>query len=229
MANVTTIISDFRFDANADTNQITDNQALSLLNRVYRDYINEIRQINEDYFYDYWKTDTVAGQEEYSLQKRTTSLAGIIWVKSVWVKYNANYTDYVRLRYESMNTLERDLFWYKDNQSNQDPFYTISDNSIFIFPAPEEAVTEWYIIYGIWDPIDLTLASVEADIKLPLQYHHLLNMWMKKYYFASIWRINEKNDVLAELNNEKQKMLKQLSLRNVAPVQVTEPILTNLY
>jgi hypothetical protein len=40
-----------------------------------------------------------------------------------------------------MNNLPKDLFWYKDKQSKSDPFYTISDNSFFIFPAPDEAVT----------------------------------------------------------------------------------------
>jgi hypothetical protein len=52
---------------------------------------------------------------------------------------------------------------------------------------------------------------------------------MKRYYFASRFMLNEKNDALVELNMEKQKMLKNLSLRQVSPVQVTEPILSNLY
>jgi hypothetical protein len=41
--------------------------------------------------------------------------------------------------------------------------------------------------------------------------------------------INEKNDTIAELNIEKQKMLKNLSMRKISPVQVKEPILSNLY
>jgi hypothetical protein len=72
---VANIISQFRIDNYIDSTQLTDVQALVFLNRTYRDLINEIRvKVNEDYFYNEWKTDTVINQREYSLLKRTDSI-----------------------------------------------------------------------------------------------------------------------------------------------------------
>ncbi len=229
MASVNTTISDFRFDVNADTSQLTDNQALWILNRAYRDIINDIKAINEDYFYNYWKTDTVIGQEEYTFPAKTVNNPGMTKLKWVSIKFLDTDTDYTKLRLDNANNLPKDLLYYKDNQPKSDGFYTISDNSYFIFPAPEYVITEGILLYGISDPIDLVIDGAEATIKIPLEYHHILPLAMKKYYYASRNMINEKNDALAELNIEKTRMLKNLSMRNIAPVQVQEPILYNLY
>ena len=229
MANVTEIINNFRFDCNVDEWQVSDEKALNLLNRVYREFINDIRSINEDYFYDYWFNNAVNNQWEYPLKKRTINETWIIKIKWVSIKYNTSDTSYKKARLSSLNTMPLDLHYYKENQPKNDPFYTISDNSIFIFPIPDDTIVNWLLLYWISDPIDLTLSTDEQNIKIPLEYHYLLSLWMKRYFFASRYMLNEKNDAIAELNMEKQKMLKQLWLRQISPLQVTEPILSNLY
>ena len=227
MANVEKIISDFRFDCNADTSQISDTQALWLLNRVYRDFINEIRSINEDYFYNYWDTNTEINVDEYKMTRKTETIPWIVKIKGVSVKYDVTETDYTKATLETMNNLPNDLYWYKDKQPKSQPFYTISDKSIFLFPTPDKVAP--LRLYWIADPIDLKLDTEDDWVKIPAEYHYLLPLGMKRYYFASRFMLNEKNDALAELNMEKQKMLKNLSLRQISPVQITEPILSNLY
>jgi hypothetical protein len=55
MATVSQIINDFKFDTSCD---LSDPDSLMILNRTCRDFYNDIRSINENYFYDYWVSET---------------------------------------------------------------------------------------------------------------------------------------------------------------------------
>lgn len=227
---VTQIISDFRLDNYIDWVQLTDVQALMLLNRAYRDVLSDIRtKVNEDYFYNEWKTSTVVNQREYYLQKRTDTLAWMVNIKWISVKYKDTETEYKKLRLETLSNLDRDLQYYIENQPESDPFYIISDESIFIYPAPKEEITNWIIFYWIWDPANLTLISTEADIKVPLEFQDILTLWMLYQAYRTRWMINEKNDAKAEFELEKRKMIIELSDRVNVP-QISEMLnLNNLW
>ena len=232
--NVSTIISQFRDDISTDEFQTPDDIALVWLNRVYRDLINDIRQkINEDYFYNEWKANTVINQREYTLVQRWTIIE---WIPQDWmnkikwisVKYKSTDTEYTKLRPETLSNLDNDLSWYETNQPASDWFYIISDKSVFIYPVPTEAVINWIKFYWIADPLDLTLTSTENDIKIPLEYHDLLLLWMQQYYFKRNNMINEKNDAKIEYQNEKQRMLSDLTDRIITPLISVMPNLSHL-
>ena len=147
-------------------------------------------------------------------------------IKWISVKYKSDDLEYKKLRSETLSNLEYDLSWYELNQPSNDPFYIISDNSVFIYPTPTESVTNWIIFYWIADPLDLTLTSTEDNIKIPLEYHDLLPLWMQQYYYRSRNMINEKNDAKIEYQNEKQRMLSDLTDRIITPL---ESVMPNLY
>ena len=44
------------------------------------------------------------------------------------------------------------------------PTYRINDLSVNVFPAPTEVVTAGLKVYGLYNPIPLTLSTVEANI-----------------------------------------------------------------
>ena len=226
--NASSCITQFRTDTSVDIIQVPDATAVIWMNRVYRDLINIIRQkINEDYFYNEWTTDTVANQREYLMKPRSVSEDWMVKIKWISLKYKST-DDYKKCRAETLSNLDRDLQWYELNQPQSDPIYIISDKSIFIYPQPTEVITNWIIFYWIWDPIDLTSTTAESDIKIPLEFHDLLPLWMKQYYYGSSRMINEKNDAKNDYLVARQEMLSNLTDRIVVPVESTMPNLSYL-
>lgn len=212
------IISQFRLDNYIDTSQLTDAQALVFVNRTYRDVINEIRvKVNEDYFYNEWKTDTVVWQREYTLLKRTSSVIWMTKIKWISIKYQTTDTEYTKAKLETIWNLDKDLQRYIVNQPKTNPFYIISDESIFLYPAPTEGIVDWIIFYWIWDPVDLLTTSVSTDIKIPVEYQEILPLWMLYHSFRARWMISEKNDAKNEYELEKIKMISELSDRVSIP------------
>ena len=227
--NSATAITEFRLDNYIDTNQLSDANALIFLNRWYRKLINEIRtKVDEDYFYNEWTVDSVIWQREYSLEKRDSDTPWIVKIKGVSIKYKST-DDYIKARPTTFANLDRDLTWYETNQPAWEPFYIVSDNSIFIYPKPTEVVTNWIKLYWIADPVELTTSSSEWDIKIPLEYHYILPLSMAYYSFKARWMINEKNDCLNDLNIETAKMIRELSDRIISPIESEMPNITNLW
>ena len=184
MATVQQHIDDFRLDVSTDEIAVDNTKALNFLNRARRDIFNEIRKVNDFFFFNYYSVvNSVIWQEEYTIQQRTSTLSWIPKVIWVSIKYNNSY-DFKKARLENINNLTQDLSWYKTNQSNQDPFYLVLDKSIFIFPAPTENIEGSIKIYGITDLPDVTISWDENDIGIPLEFAHLLPLMMKKYYLV---------------------------------------------
>jgi len=233
MSYITDIINDFRDNyISADKEQLTDERWLGYLNSAYRYFINKTRMVNEDYFYDYWKATTIPWQEEYTMLRRwhiinDTPQKWMIKIKTIGIKYSESATNYTKARLESMNNLTSDIFWYKDKQPQTDPFFTVSDNSIFIYPVPTERIEGWLIFHGISDPLPLVLDSELSDVKLPIELHELFPLAMKWYYFASRSMINEKNDAKNDLTIEENKVLQHVKMRKITPVQIKAPNLIN--
>lgn len=225
--NISDIITQVRLDSWLDNIQAPDTNILIWINRVYRDLINDITQkVNEDFFYQEWTTNLVNNQREYTLQKRTSTIDWLKKVKKVSLKVN---NEFINVRPNFLSTsLEKDLWYYSINQNINDPFYIISDNSIFIYPTPKENITNWLKIYWICDPIDLTLTSTEENIKIPLEYQDLLVLWAVYHSYRSRQMINEKNEAKNEYIFEKNKMLTNLSDRIITPLVSEMPYINNL-
>lgn len=178
-----------------DTNQYTPTQAIEDLNVVYHqieDYITS--KIWEWFFWDIWTAlTTVIWQSEYSIP--VISSGNYDWmpkVESVSIKYTANW-DFIPAREVDRSTIlqEYDLDYYQVNQSQWDPIFFVADNSIFIFPVPQEAVSEWIKFYWIKSLIDLTSTTTEANMfwwKIPTKYFYLLSDWMSQFIKRTQWK-----------------------------------------
>lgn len=225
MATVQQHINDFRIDVSTDAIAVNDTKALNFLNRARRDIFNEIRKVEDFFFYNYFTAlTTVQNQEEYTIQQRTEVVSWIPKIISVSIKYRPT-DDFKKARLESIHNLEKDLDWYKINQSVQDPFYLVMDKSVFIYPAPTEAIENGFRIYWITDLPDVLITWTASDVWIPLEFAHLLPLMMKKYYYSSRNMLNEKNDAINEIAIEINKM-KSWITRNDEPV-ISEDL--NLY
>ena len=202
---------------------------LILANVVYRDLINSIvKRVNEDFFYEEWSFDTVTNQREYTFPVRSSTLAGLKKVISVGIKYSTN-DDYFRMVTPTkFSNLTNDPTYYEDNQNEFTPFFTVADKSFFIYPKPTIGITDGGIIYGISDPKELALLDVEEDIKIPVDYHHVLAIWLEYRIYKTRQIADKEAKAYNEYQRELEKMVSELSDRIIRPLESEMPNTTNL-
>lgn len=196
----------------------TDAKLLSYVNIVYHDLENAItRYVKEDFFWNRYTTDVVANQNEYVLKNPTATVIWMKRIKRVEIKYSDTDTFRTVVQADTLANYSSSEDWLETYQDKSNPIYTVSDNSIFIFPKPTNNITNWLIISTINSLVDITTWAVETDI-FPWywqlrDFHPLLALWAKQYVYQSRWQINEKNDAKNEYEMEKQKMISYLQWR----------------
>lgn len=218
--------------AYVDENQYNNEQALEDLNIIYHDIENTIiSDVREDYFWDYFNTDTVNWQSEYNLPEQLpwnfTSLYKSLWIA---VSYNENQEAPTVARRVYPYQLPRDLDWYKENQSATDPIYHISDKSVFIYPAPTKTI-EWGLkIYGIQNLKDLELEDEELfNNAIPDKFFHIISLGMLEFIYQQRWMIQEAINANTRYINERAKLVQYIKQRSPSVMQIVVPNLSNLY
>lgn len=219
--NVAKIISRARKIAKYTTSNYSDSEALEDLNEIKDEFWAEIvSRLEEDYNWEEWKTSTVSGQAEYTLPPLTSTSDGTKALKTVAISYGtATYDDgtlqYVKAKLVNPANLELDWDYYKNNQSELDPIYYVSDNSIFIAPTPSASIPSAVKMTGIRKIPDYTLSSVEVDIGIPVDFHRVLVFGLA--YEMALDKGIPSNDIVEYQNNYevgKQKAFKALAMRS---------------
>lgn len=225
--SITTELINFRTDMACDITQLPDTIWLRYYNDARDELIDAIITEKENYFYNSIITSTVIWQNEYKLPKRwdlaTDWITILDWlqkIKGVSWKIKTTDIEFTILQPKTLENLDFDLESYDDTNN---PFYLVQDNSIFIYPAPEE-VSELKI-YGISYPKKLALTDNDT---LPDQYTKAIMYWIKKRFLESQTRIQEAQVADAKFENEKLRICKALNWRIQAPIQRTIPNINNL-
>ena len=202
---------------------------LILANVVYRDMINSIvTKVNEDFFYDEWLCNTVANQREYTFPVRSSLISWLKKVISIWIKYSAD-DEYFRMTTPTkFSNLTSDPTYYEENQNEFNPFFTVADKSLFLYPKPTTAITGGLMLYGISDPKELILWATEADIKIPVDYHHVFAIGLESRIYKTRQIIDKETISMNEYTREASKMITELSDRIIRPLESEMPYTTNL-
>ena len=122
------------------SSQVSDALTLSFVNLAYHEIEELIRNyIDEDYFYDYFTADTRLNQSEYNFATiiPTSTTPGILKIISVGVMYSNTDTAYQTVRAFGSGSLYATPEYTQVNQPNTDPFYIYKDNSLFLYPYPD--------------------------------------------------------------------------------------------
>lgn len=216
-----------RMNTGTDSVNLTDANLLTITNVTYRDLINIITsKVSEDFFYDEWTSTTVIGQSEYTFPVRTASVAGLKKLIDVSVKYVTTDQYLTQLSPSNISNFEADRAYYEANQPKSDPVFAVYDKSVAIFPAPTDTLS--MKIYGISDPIELQDGATEAQIKIPVDFHHVIVLGNEYRIQKARRNVNEKNDALAEYQNEVSRMVAELSDRIIRPLESQMPTLNHL-
>lgn len=228
--NVSQIIARARRVAKYNTSNYVDADALDDLNVIKDEFWAEIvSRLEEDYNWEEWKTSSVSGQWEYTLPPLTSFGDGTKALKTVAISYGTKTYDdgglqYVKAKLVNPASMELDWDYYKNNQSELNPVYYVSDNSIFIAPIPQSAVTDGIKMTGIRKIADYELWTVEADIGIPVDFHRVLVFGLA--YEMALDKGIPSNEVVEYFNTyefNKAKALKALAMRSEWPVTMFYP------
>lgn len=182
--DVSTIIAKSRVQTSTNVGQKSDALMLADLNLVYKDIFSRLATKSKKYAWDIFTADLVAGQNEYILPQWSATEA---WIKRVlkvevlWKDWFENYPIF-----DTSFRIDQDWDWK--------PYCINRDWSIFLYPAPKENATWWLKIQWQYMPIDLLLTSTSADIKLPVEYHKILLLWLNAYCFGDKQMIEKKTE-----------------------------------
>lgn len=217
------IIAMARSQSWTDSLTYPDATAIQHLNYVYQDITSSIiTDIDEDYYFDIAKWDTVAWQEEYVIDTlvRNSVSKKINEINNVYIKYASTDPYYAKARRVNPTQLPYDMDWYKVSQSKQDPIFFIQDKSIFIYPAPDSTVTDWLKANVIYQPSDLTTSSTEDDIELVPRFHKVIVAWLLPYIYSVKQQVDMEQVKLQLYTLAKKEMIAQIKNRNQTIVQI---------
>jgi hypothetical protein len=163
---IQTDLANFRIDNACTITQLPDTVGLRYYNDARDIVIDRIVQEKEDFFYNELTVDTVVGKREYVLPKRgdlaedlVTVLDGIKKIKEVGIKWKTTDNSYSKVVAKNSDILPYDLLSYSEGL---EPFYILSDSSVFIYPTPTEDINAGMILYSIMQPKKLTLSDNET-------------------------------------------------------------------
>lgn len=224
---ITQLIDLIRKQCYVESNQMDDDELITYLNLAYHDIENTIvTNVNEDFFYQQWKTNMVDNQSEYTFEP---SSATALWFKKILqveVKRTTDQEYYDKLEHENIQLFDsaRDVL-----QASQAPwFYDLKDSSIFLYPTPDENVVDWLRVSWVINLIDLNDTDTAETFIFPdhsdlRQFIPMLAMGAKPYVYQARGLIDLKNDAKSEYAYAKKEMVKQLSNRDSAPMEQDLP------
>lgn len=199
--------------------QIDNNEMLVVLNKAYKDFYKKINNLDRNYFWDRWTTDTVEDQYEYSTLQPSWTTFGMFKPEKIRIKYTTT-SDYVDVEFKDWDSLEETPDYYAVEQSTDEPFAIMTDNKfIHIFPTPLVSVTDWLIFEWAKKPYDLVIWSLEDAIIIDPLYHETLAYLMCPTIEKKRWNIDGKNDAINEANIELTNALKSMGLLTTKAVR----------
>lgn len=137
-----------------------------------------MRMLDDEYFYEQGKSNTVVWQIEYNIN--SIGVEAITRTKRVFIKYSATDTYYTPCREVNPATLTYGKDYYA-TWNKSDPFYYIQDNSIWVFPASTEAVTDWLFIEAIIQPPSLLTSDTADNVQVPERINELIEDGMVSF------------------------------------------------
>lgn len=191
-----------------------------------------IKDVNEDFFYEIWKRDAVADQEngEYPYPEANEESAGMLKCLDVGVKVMSTDFYYTKAQEVDRKALPHDWEWYLTNQPKSKPIYYIADNSVFIAPQfntndlPDDPSGNKQIkLTGIAKFTDLDAGATDDAILIPTASHPRIAIGMKQWIMEARGKTKEAITAQQKFEFEKITMIDELTNRNDSQMISTTP------
>ena len=221
-------IANVRTRTHSNTQSYSDTIGIMHYNWSYQDVTGDIQLLDEEYFFDYGLGNTVIDQTEYQVKQLISPTYGtvdITQIKNVLVKYTADQTYFTPVTELGRESLENWTDYYAVYQDINNPVYYIQDNSIWLFPAPTEAVTGGLKVECIIQPPDLLTADTLDKVFVPKRIQRIIEEGMMPFAYEYlgkenmiVWAVNmydkRKKEALAHIKNRSDGIVNV-----VAPIQ----------
>lgn len=192
-----------RFLTNTNSTTFTDADTLVSANVWYDILAGEIVASMDDWDIggEISTTNIVASQQEYVFP------TDIFKIKRIEVSYDGTNW-YVANRFD-VNELgiATDSTSIANNFSKNKPYADVYDNSIFLYPIPDAAVTNGLKIY--YEPLVTQLSGISDEPNIARPYHMAIALGMAKDYLskyidikANAAKLSSVENSLAKLRNE---------------------------
>ena len=174
---VSDLRTEIRYEANLTDKDLPDADLLRLINKYYQELVTDVVRVNEDRFYEIATSDLVANQQEYTLPRKVladSSTTEAIKVKRVELNYTG--ADPTTAKHIDVNEIEdsTDQETVNNNFDQNEPFFDMVEQSIFIFPIPTTDIVGGFLLHYIERPDDLVADSDAPHAGLPVGYHYLI-------------------------------------------------------
>ena len=203
--------------------QVPNATAIDYLNIVYSKVASRIiSEIDEDFFWDEFLTDSVASQNEYVMAIPTATTVWMKKIQRVEIKWASNDSYKSLVNSDTISNYNDSTGDLNANLGISNAFYEVKDGSVFVYPNTTEVITDAVKIQATVTLIDLviwwTATTIFPNSQDLREYHYLLATWMKQFIYGNKWLINEKNDSINEFETELNRVINSLKDRLTWPV-----------
>lgn len=212
--------------------EMSDSYIYQLMSHKYHSLWQEITLIDENYWSDFWDTNTLATVNQYMFKQpveKTALNVAEFWqlkIEKITIRYRDTDKYPVIAEKKDRQFMKQPKERYEDNQSIYNPFYIVSGKDIFIYPKPKNTVVNWITMYWVKKPYNLNEFTTNIDdILLEPEYHHII--WLST--LIDVYRERQRTDMAQEsesyFEREKEKMIKNISTRSLQPMKWNIPSL----
>jgi len=204
MATITEIKLSIDDLIDTSTSTFADARKVRGLNRAQDKIVNIIKQNDnlQEWDDNNWNDipegtlDIVSGQAIYNINE-DENLADLLSVISVWFKPDAAATEYTKL-----NKTRRDVV---DSATGFPSEYRLVGNNIILSPEPDYALADGLKVLFVRAPREITASDTTKEPGIPPLFHNLLALYTA-YEYARAKNLSSKNDILAEVQKEEEKL-----------------------
>jgi hypothetical protein len=229
------ILAFIRERTQVQTTEMSDAYIYQLMSHNYHSLWQEIVLLDENYWAWFWETNSIANVNQYPFLQpveKTSSNTAAFWqlkVEKISIKY-ADMQIYPTLaQKKDRQFMDKDKKWYEENQRKLDPFYIINGNSVFIYPTPQETVINGITMYGIKKPYNLNQWTTNiSDILIESEYHNLIAVSTVIDVYRERQRVDLAQEAESFFDREKNKMIKNISIRSLQPMKWNIPSLNTI-
>ena len=183
-------------------------------------------KIDSKFFMGISQAALVAGQAVYDkVWEENGNGKYINVVDALYVKYDGTHP--VKLDLLDFTDMNQTRDWLAENQSEDNPFFTMSWQKIILFPTPKIDVSQedaGIEIVGSRRVSPITKESTEAEILnwVLADEHDMIVLGAKQYVYEFLKEMNNKNDAIVEYERELSRCIAELSYRGSQPVWYEE-------
>src|SRR3990167_3968064 len=207
--------TDVRFRANRTSTDLTDATLIPIANKTLREIYSALIGTNEDWYAEIATFDIVANQREYTLPADSGSTPwGGGAVKVLKVELQLDGTNWTIANPAKLGSIpsaynETDIV---GQFSNANPFYTVFDNSFFVFSGTIAAVTGGGRIIYIKRPAEVTATSDTPD--LPNEFLAVLATGILRDVYERNRDMDNRNLAVREFDRQLRMLTENQQQRN---------------